>query len=81
MIYLSYFYGSGLQGRVGGEEKNPPQQQQLGVLLDLSAIAASKKNTHQCRTALRAASNEPPSPSRWQGAQLGPRSGGLVNDY
>ncbi len=27
MIYLSYFYDFELQGRVGNEQKNPPQQQ------------------------------------------------------
>ncbi len=44
MIYLSYSYDFELQGRLGGVEKKSPPQQQLGVLLDLSAIAAGKKN-------------------------------------
>ncbi len=48
MIYLRYYYNFELQGRLGGKQKNPPQQQkqkqkqkQLPVLLDLTAIAAS----------------------------------------
>ena len=47
MIHQSYFYDFELQGRLGGEQKKFPhpqqQQQQLGVLLDLSTIAAGKK--------------------------------------
>ena len=50
MIYLGYYYDFELQGRLGGEEIFFPcfqqQQHQLGVLLDLSAIAAGKKKNN-----------------------------------
>ncbi len=47
MIYLSYYFDFELQGRLWGKQKNFPhpqqqQQQQLGVLLDLSAIGYKK---------------------------------------
>ncbi len=44
MIYLSYYYDFELQGRLGGEQKfSPnPNNNNSGVLLDLSGIAAGK---------------------------------------
>ena len=43
MIYLGYYYDFELQGSLGANKPSPPPQQQVGVLLDLSAIAAGKK--------------------------------------
>ncbi len=45
-LYLCYYYDFELQGHLGALQKCPPQQQQqqqLGPLLDLTAIAAGKK--------------------------------------
>ena len=49
MIYLSYYYDFELQGCLGSKQKNiPQQQQQLRVLLELSAIAAGKNRAFTC---------------------------------